>query len=170
HLDGVLLADGPPRDDVLERVEVDADEVERLDVVLVERGSVVGPVEPREDRCVDPRVQRLDPPAEELGHRGHVLDRSHREPELAQERRRAAARDELYAEPREPARELLQARLVVDGDERALDHVTSPRTTRGSSLCSTACTRARRLFSSSPGSTGTGSAAITGPVSTPPST
>src|SRR5439155_21335588 len=112
----------------------------------------------------------LDPPAEGLRHRGHVLDRGHRDPELAQERRRAAARNELDVERNEAAGELLEPRLVVDRDERAPDHAVNSRTTRGSSRCSTACTRARSVFSLSPGSTGTGSAAITGPVSTPPST
>jgi hypothetical protein len=48
------------RHDLRERVEADADEVERPDVVLVERGEVVRMVAPREDRRVDARMQRLD--------------------------------------------------------------------------------------------------------------
>jgi len=64
NLDRVLLADRPAGDHVLEGVEVDADEVERLDVVVLELVAVVGAVAPGEDRCVDPRVQRLHPPAQ----------------------------------------------------------------------------------------------------------
>src|SRR2546423_247658 len=114
HLDGVLLADRAPRNDVLERIEVHADEVERLDVVLVQCGVVVGPVAARENRGVDPRVQRLDPAAEELGHLGQLLDRRHVDPELVQERGRAAARHELEVELREAPCELLEPALVVD--------------------------------------------------------
>ncbi len=58
------------------------------------------------------------------------------------------------------------AGLVVDGDQRA----HSSRTTFGSSRCSAACTRSRSVSTVSPGSTGTGSLAITSPVSTPSST
>ena len=170
HLDRVLLANRLPRDDALERIEVHADEVERLDLVLVERGAVVCPVAPREDRRVDPRVQGLDPAAEQLRHLRHVLDRRRADPHLLEERSRAAARDELDVQAGQAARELLEPGLVVDGEKRPADHGISPRTTCGRSRCSAACTRARRLASSSPGCTGTRSAAITGPVSTPPST
>src|SRR5204863_1664448 len=165
----VLLADGAPRDDVLKRVEVDADEAERLDLVLLERRLVVRPVLPGQDRRVDPRVERLDAAAEELWHLGDLLDRRHRDPELGQEGRSAAARHELDVERHQPARELLEPGLVVDGDQRAF-HAISSRTTCGRRRCSTDWTRERRLCSSSPGSTGTGSAAITGPLSIPPST
>ena len=67
HLDRVLLADPAPGDDVLERVEVHADEVEGLDVVVLELVAVVGAVSPGEDRRVDPRMQGLHAPAQQLG-------------------------------------------------------------------------------------------------------
>jgi hypothetical protein len=66
HLDRVFLADRAAGDDVLERVEVDADEVDRLDRVVLERGAVICPVAAGQDRRVDARVQRLDPAAEHL--------------------------------------------------------------------------------------------------------
>ena len=50
-----------------------------------------------------------------------------------------AARDELEPELVEAARELVEARLVVDGDQRA--HAISSRTTVGRSRCSTAWIR-----------------------------
>ena len=85
-----------------ERVEVDDDEVERLDVVLLESRHVLLAVAPREDPGVDARMERLHAPAEHLRH----LDRRGVEPELAQVGlRRAAGRDELDAEVGEAARE-----------------------------------------------------------------
>ena len=171
HLDRFLLLRAVPRRHLEEGVEVHADEVERLDVVLLERGEVVVAVAPGEDRRVDARVQRLHAPAEQLRHLGHVLHRGHRDPELLQERCRAAARHDLDAELLEPAREVVQALFVIDREERSLDHEpTSSRTTFGKRRCSAACTRSRKLCSSSSGMTGTRSAAITGPVSIPPST
>jgi hypothetical protein len=139
HLDGVFHSGAALRGDRAEGIEVDADEVERLDLLLVQRLDVVGPVAPREDAAVDARVQRLHPPAEHLGSAGHVFDPRHGETALLEERSGAAARDELEAELLEPARELLEPRLVVDGDQRA----HSCLTTCGSSRCSTACTRSR---------------------------
>ena len=67
------------------------------------------------------------------------------------------------------ARELARGRLVVDGDERALDQDISsldspPRTTSGSSRCSTSCRRACSVAGASSSRTGTGSAAIRGRV------
>ncbi len=170
HLDRVLLADRAPGGDLLERIEVDADEVEGLDPVVVERGVVVGPVAAGEDGSVDVRVQRLDPAAEQLWHLGQLLDRRHRDPDLLQEGGRAAAGDELDVELRQPAGERLEALLVVHREQRASDHWINPRTTCGSRRCSTAWTRSFSESASSSGSTGTRSAAITGPVSTPPST
>jgi hypothetical protein len=170
HLDGVLFVHGAPGDDVLERVEVDADEVEGLDPVLVEGGGVVRAVAAREDRRMDVRVERLDSPAEQLGHLGQLLDGSDRDSDLLEERGRAAAGDELDVELRQAPGERLQAVLVVDRDQRAADHAISSRTTCGRRRCSTAWTRALRLSASSEGRTGTRSAAITGPESTPPST
>ena len=95
HLDGVLLADVLLARDGGERVEVDADEVERLDAVLLERGEIVLRVAPGEDGRVDARVQRLDAPAEELGNVGQLVDRRDREAELGDVRGAPAARHEV---------------------------------------------------------------------------
>ena len=98
------------RGDVLERIEVDADEVERLDLLLVERGAVVGAVAAGEDRGVDARVQRLrrGPPSSS-GTSVSVLDGVTASPTFCRKRGRAAARDELDVELGEPARERLEA-------------------------------------------------------------
>ena len=131
HLDGVLLAHAPPPGDLRERIEVHAHELERPDAELVERERVLCAVGPREDRRVHLRVQRLHAPAEQLAGAGQLLDERHAELVLLDEGRRASARDELHAELREAARERVEAGLVVDGEERALDHSVSSRSTSG---------------------------------------
>ena len=62
------------RDRLLERVEVDADEVDRLDAVLLHRGDVLGVVALGEQAAVDLRVQRLDPAVHHLGEAGDLAD------------------------------------------------------------------------------------------------
>ena len=170
HLDRVLLRHAVPRHDLREGVEVHADEVERLDAVLVEGGEVVGVVPAGEDRGVDARVESLDAPAEELRDLGQVLDPLDVEALLGEMVGGAAARDELDAEVGEAAGELGEARLVERREQRALDHEISSRTAFGSRRCSTAWTRSRNVSTVSSSRTGTRSAAITGPVSTPSST
>ncbi len=171
HLDRVLLLDPTPRDDLRERIQVDADEVERADAVLVESGQVVRVVSPGENGGVDPRVQGLHAPAEELWDLGQVLDSSGFEPVLLEVVGGAAAGDELDSELVEPVCEVDEAFLVECGQQGALDHsAINSRTAFGSSRCSTAWTRARKVSTVSSSRTATGSAAITGPVSTPSST
>ena len=120
---------------------------------------------------MDAWVQRLDAAPEQLRHLRDLLDPRHRDAHLLEVGARAAARDDLDAELDQALRELVQAGLVVDRDEGALDHTeTSSATTRGSSSCSTAWTLARSDSTVSPGWTGTRSTAMTGPVSTPSST
>ena len=99
---------------------------------------------------MDARVERLDPAAEHLGHLGQRLDARDLEARVLERRRGAAARDELDAELREPAREVLEPVLAVDGEQRAHQAISS-RTTSGSRRCSTACTRARSESDVSPG-------------------
>ena len=170
HLDGLLLADAPAPRDLAKGVEVDADEVERADPVLVERGHVLAVVATRQDRGVDPRMQRLHTPVQQLRELGQLFDGRHDQALLAQVVGRPAARDELDPEAGEPPREVGDPRLVVDREKCPLDHATSSRTTRGSNWCSAACTRAFSVETVSPACTGTRSKAITGPESTPSST
>jgi hypothetical protein len=135
--------------------------------VLVERREVVVAVAAREDRGVDARMERLHAAAEQLRDLGQVLDQQRVDAVLGEVRGGAAARDELDAEVGEPARELGEAGLVVDGEERP--HRISSRTTSGRRRCSTRWMRARSVSTVSSGSTGTVSCRITGPVSTPAS-
>ena len=118
---------------------------------------------------MDPRVQRLDAAAEELRDLGQVLDARHIEAVLGEVIGGPAARDDLDAQLGEPLGELDDARLVERRDHCS-HHEISSRTALGSSLCSTAWTRARSDSTVSSSRTGTGSATMTAPVSTPSST
>ena len=141
-----------------ERVEVDADEVERLDPVLGERVQVLRQVAPGEDAGVDARVERLHAPAEHLRRRRHLLDASSpRGPCSSRYVGRAARRDELVAEVGEPARELVEpvlSQTEISALMRDVLVATSPATTAGSRRCSTAWIRSSSV---SRGSTGTAS-------------
>ena len=138
-----------PRGERGERIEVDADEVERLDLVLGER------------RTWSSRSRRARMPAWIAG--WSVLTRP---PSISgapvtsstrvtgspcSSRNVAVPPDETSSNPSscEAAREVVDALLVVDGDQGA-GH--SSLTTRGSSRCSTAWMRSSSV---SRGSTGT---------------
>src|SRR5262249_52208370 len=132
-LDRVLLAHAVAGDGLAERGEVDADQVDWADLRLLERGDILRLGAPGEDGRVDARVQRLDAAPEQLPPLRDLLDPPHPDPPLLQAGARAAAGDDLDTELDQALRELVQAGLVVDGDEGALDHVeTSSATTRGS--------------------------------------
>ena len=104
-----------------ERVEVDDDELERLDPELVELGEVVGLAGVGEDPGVHPRVEGLDPALEALGEAGEVGHLGDGEAEVGDEPGRAAGRDEGDAGVVQTADQVLEAALVVDGDERPAD-------------------------------------------------
>jgi hypothetical protein len=74
HLDGVLLLDTEATRDLCERVQTDANEVERDDPVPPEGGDVLRVVGAGENRGVDPRVERLHPPSEHLRDLRQVFD------------------------------------------------------------------------------------------------
>ena len=116
-----LVGAGPRGHGGGERVEVDHDQLERLDPEVGELGDVVGLAGVGEDAGVHPRVQRLDPALEALGEAGEVLDLGHRQAERLDERGRATGRDQGDAGLVQAADELLEAGLVVDGDEGAAD-------------------------------------------------
>src|SRR5207253_5601818 len=156
-----------PAGDRGERIEVDADEVERLDVLVVERVHVLGDVAAREDAGVDPGVERLHAACEHLRSRRHLLHARDGDAVLLQLRRGASGGDDLPAEVDEPAGERLDVRLVVDRDQRARHSAIISRTTVGRSRCSTTWIRSSSVAG---GSTGSASWRSTRPVSRPSST
>src|SRR6266404_1225707 len=166
HLDGLRFGDALLRGDLLERIEIDADEIEGLDLVLFERREIVVTVAAREDPSVDARVQRLDAAAEHLGRFGDRFDTPDGQTELFEVGGGAAARDELPAELGETTCEHVETGFVVRRDQRA--HSSS--TTRGSSRCSSSLIRACNVSGVSSGRTAMRSCASTGPESTPSST
>ena len=118
-LDGVLEGAARLGDGRGERIQVDDDEVDRLDAVLAHDG-VVGAA-PAEQAAVDLRVQGLDPPVHDLGEAGDRRHVDRVDAFGAQQPGRAAGRDDLHAAASELVREFEQAFLVRDADERALD-------------------------------------------------
>ena len=119
-LDAVLHT-GAGGDRVGEGVEVDDDEVEGGDLQLLELAHVVGQAGVGEDAGVDARVQGLDPSVEALGEAGQVLDLGHGQPQAGDGGGGPTGRDELDAGLGQATDEVLEAGLVVDGDEGTAD-------------------------------------------------
>ena len=105
-------------DGLLEGVEVDADDVDRLDPLALQRRHVLRVVAPRQQRRVQPRVQRLHAAVEDLLLAGELGDVGHLEPGLAQRRRGAAGGEDLDPERRQPLGEVGDPGLVGDRDQR----------------------------------------------------
>ncbi len=100
-----------------ERIEVDDDDVDRLDAELGEHLEVVGMVATRKNAAVDCGMERLHAALHHLGKARHLRDARHRQAGLGQLPRGAAGRDQ-----REPARdqaapEIGDAGLVGDAQE-----------------------------------------------------
>ena len=109
-LDHLVVGRAALRGGALERVEVHADQVDELDLLLLGGEHVVGVVAQREDARVELRVQRLDAAAHDLGEAGEVLDRAHLQARLLELAGGAAGGDELDAEPGEAARRSRRSR------------------------------------------------------------
>ena len=82
------------------------------------RGHVLGAVAAREQAAVDRRVQRLDAAVEHLRKAGVLGDLGDGEAGAGEQLRGAAGREQLDAERCQLARELDDAGLVGDGDQR----------------------------------------------------
>ena len=113
----------PGRRGFSEGVEVDRDEVDRLDARLLELIEVRGVVAAREERRVDLRVQRLHATAEERGRAGDVLDRARADALRGQRGARSVGGDELPAEVAQAAREHVETSAVRDGEESPQRHL-----------------------------------------------
>ena len=116
-LDRHLGRDLVPGDGLLERVEVDADEVDRLDALARQRRHVLGVLAPRQQRRVQPRVQRLHAAVEDLLLAGELGDVGHLEARLAQGAGGAAGGEDLDPHRRQAAGEVGDAGLVGDRDQ-----------------------------------------------------
>ncbi|ABA48884.1 hypothetical protein BURPS1710b_3404 [Burkholderia pseudomallei 1710b] len=105
-----------------ERIQVHDEQVDRRNPVRFERLHVLGQVAAGEDAAVHLRVQRLHAPIEhfrEAGVVGHFGDGQAR---VGEQFRGAARRQQLDAERGQRFREVDDAGLVGNGNERLLDH------------------------------------------------
>jgi hypothetical protein len=99
-------------------IQVHDDQVDRRYAVRVERRTVRGVVASREDPRVNPGMERLDAAVEHLGKPGVARHVGHREPRFGQRLRRAAGRQQRVAARGERAREIDDAALVGDRQQR----------------------------------------------------
>ncbi len=130
-LHGVVVAAAGPRDGRCKGIEVDDQQVDRLDAVLAHHGIVRAA--PAEQAAVHPGMQRLDAPVHDLREPGVAGYVAHRQACLAQQLRRAAGGQQLDARPVERAGEFRHAGLVGHADQRPPypAHVMSSRECRG---------------------------------------
>ena len=105
-------------DGLLEGVEVDADEVDRLDPLARQRRHVLGVVAPRQQRRVQPRVQRLHAAVEDLLLAGELGDVGDAQAGLAQGAGGAAGGEDLDPERGQALGEVGDPGLVGDRDQR----------------------------------------------------
>jgi hypothetical protein len=126
-LAGATAVRGP-----LERIQVHAHEVDRLDPVRVEDRRVLGVGAHGEEPGVDPRVQGLHATFEHLGEPGQVLDRAGLDARVGQLASRAPGRDELDPEVCEATGEVDEPALVGDAKEGAADAYLGGRVQRRS--------------------------------------
>ncbi len=130
---------------VAEGVQVGHDEGERLDLVGLEVGLVLGVGGVGEDPAVDLRVEGGHPVAEDRRVAGDLLGAGHGDPGLGDGRRRAPAGDERPAGVDEAAGEVDHAGLVVDGQEGP--HAVSSTGARGAGSSSDGSASTARMVS-----------------------
>ncbi len=106
---------GTLRDGLLEGIEVDDEQIDRLDPMRIHRGLMFGIVADREQPAMHFRMQCLYPAVHHLGKAGefgHVFDRK---PGCGQRPPCAARRDEVDTARRQRLGEIDQPGLVGDG-------------------------------------------------------
>lgn len=103
---------------LLERVEIDHEEVYRRDAMLFHRGRVILPVTPGEQPAMYARVQGFNPPVHHFRIAGDVGRIARLQPGSAQSGQRATGGDQLHAHLRQLAGAGHQARLVRYRDQR----------------------------------------------------
>src|SRR4029079_14195827 len=116
-LDDLLVTGAEAAGGALERVEVHADEVDELDVVLRGLAQVLGVVAPGEETGVELGMERLDAAVHDLREAGEVLDAPDLEPGAHELPRGPAGGDHLDPELGQPAGEVDDAPLVGHGQQ-----------------------------------------------------
>ena len=110
---------GAARDGVLERIEIDHQEIDRADAMRAHRLGVLRVVAHRQQSAMHRRMQRLDAAVHHLGKAGEIADVEHGQAGIAQRFARAAGRDQLDAMAGERAGKLDNAGFVGDGNQGA---------------------------------------------------
>ena len=106
---------------VLERIEIDDQQIDRRDAVGDHRRLVGGLAADRQQAAVDARMQRLQPAVHHLGKSGQLGDVDDLEAGLRQRRGGAAGRDDLDAARFERLAQFDEAGLVGNRDQGAAD-------------------------------------------------
>jgi hypothetical protein len=117
-----------------EAVEVDAQHVDRVDAVLDHRRAVAGVVAATEQPAVHLRMQGLEPPVHQLGEARVVGDLGRVDVGVEQGAPRAAGRQQAEPQLLQPTRELDDALLVGDREQRASHFLSSFRCFRYPSM------------------------------------
>ena len=126
-LDQLRLAHSTLLGDILERIEVHHDEVDRFDAELLDGPHVVRHPAVGQDAAVDRGVEGLDPSVHDLREAGDLGHGRDRYPLVGQKAVGPPRRDQLDAQLHEPAGERLEVPLVRDGDKRAAHLHQLPR-------------------------------------------
>ncbi len=116
-LDGQLVGAVGARDGGLERVEVHHHEIDGLDVVLGHDLDVQ--ITPAEDAAVNLRVQRLHPAVHHFRKTGVVGHLLHQDAGFRKHPVRTPRGQQLHAQGRKPAGELLEPRFVRNTQQGA---------------------------------------------------
>ncbi len=111
-----------PGDGFAEGIEIDGHEIDARDARLLQGFHVRARIAAGEYAAVHLRMQGLHPAVQHLGKTRVVRDLGHREPGAPQEGCGAAGRDQPDTQRRKPAREIDDAGLVGNAEERELDH------------------------------------------------
>ena len=113
-LDGVLEGDSFLRDGLAERIEVHADQVDRLDAVFFQGFHMGGHVPAGQDTAVNLRMEGLDPSVADFREAGHFTDSNRPDALAFQKLLRSAGRDDFPTKIDKPLDESDETCLVTD--------------------------------------------------------
>jgi len=116
-----LVAPGPARHRLRERVEVHDQQIDRPDPVRAHRRFVRRIAAHRQQPAMNLRMERLHPPVHHLGKAGQLGHVPNLQPRLPQRPGGAAGRHQLDAVPRQRPPQLGEPGLVGDGQQGPAD-------------------------------------------------